>query len=146
MGDRLVTRADLEQRFPEDLFRLLFERNPQPMWVYDLETLAFLAVNEAAIVRYGYSREEFLAMTIEDIRPLEDVPEIVRLCSDLREGGLAPLGTGGKGRHRRKDGTLIDVEVAWSRLTFQDRDAVLVLVSDVTEQKREHEELREGRR
>lgn len=50
-------------------YRLLFESHPQPMWLYDVESLAFLAINEAAVERYGYSREEFLAMTIADIRP-----------------------------------------------------------------------------
>src|SRR5262245_35054270 len=60
-----------------DQYRLLFEANPQPMWVYDLETLRFLAVNDGAIKHYGYSRDEFLAMTIKDIRPPEEVARLV---------------------------------------------------------------------
>ena len=58
-------------------YRLLFEHNPQPMWVYDLETLRFLTVNEAAVVRYGYTREQFERMRITDIRPPEDVPPLL---------------------------------------------------------------------
>ena len=56
---------------------MLFEASPTPMWVYDAETLAFLAVNDAAVRHYGYSREEFLAMTIKDIRPPEDIPRML---------------------------------------------------------------------
>ena len=63
---------------------MLFEASPTPMWVYDADTLAFLAVNDAAIRHYGYSRDEFLAMTIKDIRPAEDVP---RLLADVVGGG-----------------------------------------------------------
>ena len=60
-------------------YRILFESNPQPMWVYDAETLAFLAVNEAAEQAYGYTREEFLSMTILDIRPAEDIPDLLKI-------------------------------------------------------------------
>jgi len=66
----------------DEQYRLLFERNPLPMWVYDYETLRFLAVNQAAIHLYGYSRDEFLAMTINDIRPPEAIPA---LLADLKE-------------------------------------------------------------
>jgi PAS domain S-box-containing protein len=61
-----------------EIGRLLFLSHPQPMWVYDLETLAFLEVNNAAMVHYGYTREEFLAMTIRDIRPPEDIPRLLQ--------------------------------------------------------------------
>ena len=57
----------------ERRYRTLFESNPHPMWVYDVESLKFLTVNDAAVAHYGYSREEFLAMTIMDIRPVEDI-------------------------------------------------------------------------
>jgi hypothetical protein len=59
-------------------FRALFAVNPQPMWVYDLETLSFLEVNDCAIAKYGYARDEFLAMRITEIRPEEDIPALVR--------------------------------------------------------------------
>ena len=68
---KLAEAALLES---EERYRLLFENNPQPVWVYDLETLAILAVNPSAILRYGYSRDEFLSMTIKDIRPRKTFP------------------------------------------------------------------------
>ena len=76
-----ITRQPPASPF-DQTFRLLFEHHPVPMWIYDLETLAFLAVNDAAVTRYGYSREEFLGMTIKDIRPAEDLP---RLLADLAQ-------------------------------------------------------------
>jgi PAS domain S-box-containing protein len=65
----------------EEQYRILFDHNPNPMWVYDLETLRFLAVNDAAVYHYGYSRDEFFGMTIRDIRPPED---LARLDENLR--------------------------------------------------------------
>ena len=112
----------------ERQYRLLFENNPQPMWVYDLETLAFLAVNEAAIQSYGYSREEFLAMTLRDIRPAEEVP---RLLDNVRAS--TGLHTDGPWRHRRKDGSLTTVEIAAHPLRFGSREARLVMVYDISE-------------
>jgi PAS domain S-box-containing protein len=125
-------------RDSEEQYRLLFESNPNPMWVYDLETLSFLTVNDAAVHHYGYSREEFLAMTIKDIRPAEDIPE---LLDDIAH---APVGidVSGTWRHRKKDGTLIDVEITSHPLTFAARAAKLVLAHDVTARKRAEEALR----
>ena len=128
--ERKEAEEELARR--ERYYRLLFDNNPQPMWVYDLKTLAFLAVNDAAIERYGYSREEFLQMTIEDIRPLEDVP---RLRKDLA-GTRPALQRSGEWRHRLRDGQIIDVEVASHALTFEGRPAALVTAFDVTERKR----------
>jgi PAS domain S-box-containing protein len=122
---------------PEESYRVLFERNPHPMWVVDKETLAFLAVNEAAIAHYGYTRDEFLKMTIEDIRPKECVPELRRYVNELRNQPALPrLGSGGVWTHRRKDGTLIEAEIAWSIITFLGKDAFLTLVDDVTDRRR----------
>ncbi len=109
------------------------------MWVYHTETLAFLEVNEAAILRYGYSREEFLAMTLADIRPPEDVP---RLLSAVRDGGPEPFGASGPWRHLKKDGGLLDVEIASHALRFEGHPARLVLAHDVTERLRAEAELR----
>lgn len=113
-------------------YRLLFENHPQPIWVHDTATLAFLAVNNAALRYYGYSRDEFLAMTIRDIRPPEDVPALVR---SLRKGS-AEGERRGIWRHRKKDGTVIDVDIASSPIPFEGRNARLVLARDVTEQRR----------
>jgi PAS domain S-box-containing protein len=128
---RDVTARRAAQRALEDSeqqYRLLFEANPQPMWVYELETLAFLEVNRAAVASYGYSREEFMAMTIGDIRPPEDVP---RMLDNLRlTSGLKP---DGRWRHRRKDGTIITAEIVVHPLRFGTREARLVMINDVTE-------------
>jgi two-component system, cell cycle sensor histidine kinase and response regulator CckA len=115
----------------EERYRLLFESNPLAMWVYDIETLAFLAVNESAVRRYGYSRAEFLAMTIADIRPPDDIPD---LLANIRSGPGSQIPR--TWRHRRKDGTLIDVEITAGRIVFEGRDASLVLANDVSERQR----------
>ncbi|HEX5773113.1 MAG TPA: ATP-binding protein [Geomobilimonas sp.] len=121
-----------ELRAAEVRYRILFESNPHPMWVYDLETLAFLATNDAAVTHYGYSREEFLAMTIKDIRPPEDLPRLIDNIAHVTEG----LDDAGIWQHRKKDGTLIDVEITSHTLTFDGRQAEVVLANDVTERRR----------
>ena len=97
-------RAEEELRDSERQYRLLFESNPNPVWVFDLETQKFLEVNEAAIQHYGYSHAEFLAMTISDLRPPEKDRRQTMAVPDAASQGLV-------WRHRRKDGSLIDVEV-----------------------------------
>ena len=113
--------------------QMLFEASPTPMWVYDADSLAFLAVNDAAIRHYGYSREEFLAMTIKDIRPPEDVPQ---LLADVVGGGGPGSPAARTWRHQRKDGTLIDVEITAGRIDYEGRRAALVVSHDVSERKR----------
>jgi PAS domain S-box-containing protein len=125
-------------REAEDRYRLLFEQSPLPMWMYDRDTLAFVAVNEAAVQRYGYSREEFAAMTIADIRPPEDVDA---LKADVRQATGFQL-TPAIWRHKRRDGSIMNVEVTASDLTFDGRNVRLVLVNDVTERERAQRELR----
>ncbi|MEW6501435.1 MAG: PAS domain S-box protein, partial [Thermodesulfobacteriota bacterium] len=133
-------RAEAALRESESRYRQLFESNPQPMWVYDIETLAFLAVNDAAVRGYGYSREEFLRMTIADIRPAEDVSRLRENVAAVTEG----LDEAGLWRHRKKDGTLIDVEITSHTLEFAGRKAEVVLAHDVTEQRRAEDALRES--
>jgi PAS domain S-box-containing protein len=123
-------------RSPHDAsFRLLFSSNPLPMWVYDIETLAFREVNDAAVAHYGYSRDEFLAMRIADIRPPEDVPRLVQEIDALRELGNRerPRGSSDSWRHRLKDGRIRSVELASQPLLFAGRQCVLVVINDVTE-------------
>jgi PAS domain S-box-containing protein len=123
-------------RSPHDAsFRLLFSSNPLPMWVYDIETLAFREVNDAAVAHYGYSRDEFLAMRIADIRPPEDVPRLVQEIEALRELGNRerPRGSSDSWRHRLKDGRIRSVELASQPLLFAGRQCVLVVINDVTE-------------
>lgn len=117
----------------EQRYLLIFDRNPHPLWVYDQETLRFLAVNEMAIRQYGYTREEFLAMTIEDIRPSEDVDLLRKSLHERDETPEAQ--TFGTFRHRKKTGEIIEVEISSSEVTFQGRQAGLVLAVDVTRQR-----------
>jgi diguanylate cyclase (GGDEF)-like protein/PAS domain S-box-containing protein len=121
----------------EASFRMLFASNPRPMWVFDMETLDFMEVNDAAVSHYGYTREEFLTRKITDIRPEEEVPALLSVIRDTR-----PLVHGGTWHHRLKDGRIIDVDITSHRLTFAGRDAVLVDVHDMTEQKALEEQLR----
>lgn len=125
-------QAEEALRRSEEGYRLLFESNPHPMWVYDLETFAFLAVNQVAIEHYGYSREEFLAMTIKDIRPPEDVPILIETIDNGKSG----LNKSGSWRHCKKDGSMLEVEITTHQLAFAGRPATIVLANDVTERKR----------
>ncbi|MEW5765830.1 MAG: PAS domain S-box protein, partial [Acidobacteriota bacterium] len=113
----------------EETFRLLFQSHPHPMWVYDRETLGFLEVNDAAVEKYGYSREEFLSMTLKEISPPEEVP---RLEEDLRKS-RAVLEHSGPWVHLLRGGRRIEVEIHSHTLTFEGRPAVLVVAEDVTE-------------
>ena len=116
----------------ESRYRELFEENPLPMWVYDMESLAFLAVNDAAIHHYGYSRDEFLSMTIADIRPQRDVPALRVRVRELIESHSA-YSSSGLWQHQKKNGETIDVEITGHSQQFQGRDARLILARDVTD-------------
>jgi PAS domain S-box-containing protein len=123
----------------ERMYRQLFENNPLPMWVYDLETLAFLAVNEAATDKYGYAADEFLAMGIRDIRPPEDIPQLLANIAQTRRR----LDFSGEWRHRRKDGTVFPVEITSHELVHNGRSARLVVAKDLTERKQAQAAARE---
>jgi PAS domain S-box-containing protein len=122
----------------EERHRKLFENNPHPTWVFDRETLRFLAVNVAAVRKYGYSRDEFLAMTLKDIRPPEDVPALLETVRNLGEGNESS----GTWRHLLKDGTVIDTENTSYALTFMGRPARVVVAVDVTQKNRDEAEKR----
>jgi PAS domain S-box-containing protein len=113
-------------------YRLLFESNPCPMYVLDERTLAFLAVNQSAVAHYGYSREEFLKMRAQDIRPANDVPALLSYIGQHSERHDAA----GVWKHQKKDGTVIEVDVNWHKLDFAGRPAYLVMATDITDQKR----------
>jgi len=130
--------VDLALRESEERYRQMFESNPQPMWVYDLETLAFLAVNDAAITKYGYSRDEFLARTIKDIRPSEDVAELLDNVASITSG----LDEAGVWRHQLKNGQLIWVRITSHTMTLGGRPSEVVLAQDVTDQLRAEDSLR----
>ena len=120
-------------------FHLLFYANPQPMWVFDRRTLQFLAVNDAAVQHYGYSRDEFLAMSITDVRPADDIP---RMRAELADPSKSVRRSAGW-RHVCKSGRVIDVEVSSHPLYFNGCDAVLVTIHDVTTQLAVERQLRE---
>ena len=114
-------------RRSEEQYRILFESNPQPMWVYDLDTLAFLAVNEAAIKHYGYSREAFLSMSLQDIYLVDDVTRLVGWARSIEE-----LVQGGEWSHCTSSGETINVEITANVIEFSNRKAGLLLVNDIT--------------
>lgn len=136
MTDR--KRAEEALRQSEQRYHLLFDSNPHPVWVYDTETFAILDVNHSAVRNYGYSREEFLSLTIKDIRPPEDVPALVESAVN------APPETefSGVWQHRKKDGALIDVEITSHPLVYGGRHARLVVATDITKRKQAEDALR----
>jgi len=115
----------------EKKYRDIFHSSPQPMWVYDYDTYQFLDVNEAAISHYGYSKDEFLKMTIFHLRIEEDIPELKRILQaaiDQNENHIK-----GIFQHLKKDGTLITVQIQSKNIDFNNRKAGLVLAIDLTE-------------
>jgi PAS domain S-box-containing protein len=121
-----LASSEARHRESERSYRLLFEANPHPMWIYDTETLRFLEVNEVACARYGWSREEFLAMTLRDLRGPSEADSA--LPSETREAGPS--------RHRTRSGEVRDVEVSSHEVDWQGRPARMVLAHDVTERHR----------
>ncbi|MCE6991284.1 PAS domain S-box protein [Dyadobacter sp. CY323] len=121
--------AESEKRYSD-----LFQLSPQPMFVYDMQTLKYLDVNTAAIAHYGYSHEEFMAMTILDIRPVEDIPLVQRAVQENRERDKVILH--GVFRHRKKNGALINVDIQSNVITYKGVKAKVVLANDVTERVR----------
>jgi PAS domain S-box-containing protein len=128
-------------RQSEESHRLLFEKSPLPMWVVERETLQFLAVNDAAVRQYGYSRAEFLEMTATDMRPPEDLRSFLAdvVTTEVDQG--IPLTR----RHRKKDGAQIEVEVITYPTPFGEWKARLDVLTDVTERRRSEDALRRSR-
>ncbi|MGZ9155417.1 MAG: EAL domain-containing protein [Candidatus Binatia bacterium] len=129
LEDQRESQAALRES--EVRYRLMFSANPVPMWVYDLKTLAFIAVNDAAVTHYGYTREEFLGMTIADIRLPEDVPTLKEKIRHEAEQ-VDFYSHSGNWRHRKKDGSLIWAEISGHTLYFEGRYARIILAHDVT--------------
>jgi PAS domain S-box-containing protein len=124
----------------EERYRLLFDSNPHPVWVYDRETLAILDVNQSALRNYGYSHEEFLSLTIKDLRPSEDIPalleRVARMSPDAKGAGVW--------QHQKKDGSLIDVEITSHPIVYGGREARLVVATDITQRRQAEEALRQS--
>ena len=117
-------------------YRVLFENNPHPMWIFEVETLRFLAVNDAAVTRYGYSAEEFRRMTLRDIRPPEEVPAMEDAIAQ-QTGSEAVIVTG-PWTHILRNGQRIQVEVSSHSIRFEGTRARFSLVQDVTERQQLH--------
>jgi two-component system, cell cycle sensor histidine kinase and response regulator CckA len=117
--------------------QILFEKNPSPMWAFDRETLAVLTVNDAAVRQYGFSRAEFLDMTIADIHPPEEVPGLIERCAlPGKDCKLEPI-RAGIYQHRKKDGTLMDADIICYPIPFNGRDAIFLLVTDARKRTRQ---------
>ncbi|MBL9087500.1 MAG: PAS domain S-box protein [Planctomycetia bacterium] len=141
--DRIAARASEREanerlRASEAAHRLLFESNPSPMWVFDLETLRILEANEATTAVYGWTREELQQRTLLDVRPAEDVPRFLEFLRRPRQGITPPT----EWRHVRKDGTVFPVRILHSDVEFLGRAARLVLIEDLTERRRAEEATR----
>ncbi len=132
-------KAEQDMQESEEKYRLLFYQNPQPMWIFDIETLAFLEVNEAAIRNYGYSREEFLSMKITQIRPSTELKKLKQHLSDIRTADGIPSEDIWK--HKKKNGEVIFVEIKSNTIVYNNRKASLVLATDITEKIRAQERL-----
>jgi len=128
-------------RESEERYRTLFNLSPLPMWVFDPETLAFLAVNASTVQHYGYSQAELLKMTLRDVRAPEDLPSLLAVdiaSTDRDHPGLW--------RHRKKDGTLIDVDIYSHQVTLGGRPLRLAVLRDVTEQRRHEGQVRQAQK
>lgn len=137
--EQKVQERTEEIKASEERYRYLFENNPMPMWVIDLQTFRFLDVNEMAIFQYGYSREEFLSMTALDIRPQKD-KELFR-GSDHSFDGNGTDYRKGIWNHLKKNGDLIEVEIVAHKITFDGRPARFILANDITEKRKAEQKL-----
>ena len=121
----------------EEPFRQLFEKNPAPMLAFDRETLAVLTVNDSAVRQYGYSRGEFVTLTIADIHPSADVPGLIESCAlPGKDCKLDPI-RAGVYQHRKKDGTLMEADIICYPIPFNGREAIFLLVMNVRRQSRQ---------
>ena len=152
-GIRLAFRPALylareRLRSTEDRYRVLFERNPQPMVAYDRETLQIVAASDALVTGYGYSHTECTSMTIKDLVPPADVPSLLAFLatdpSGSRSGGSRTL-VAYPGRHQRKDGSLIDVEVTSENVDLDGRECRIAFYHDVTDRNKAAAELARAR-
>ncbi|HKB90436.1 MAG TPA: PAS domain-containing protein, partial [Opitutaceae bacterium] len=125
-----LRRIATELREGEERYRMMFERNPMPMWIFNHASLQIVAVNESAVALYGYSTEEFLAMTVKDIRPPEDISTFEKIIAPA----MGPFRAASRWRHRRKDGTIFPVDIYSHSILFDGKPARLVLSVDMSNQ------------
>lgn len=126
------SNSSIELKNSEEKYRILFDLSPIPKHVYDLRTLKILDVNQAAIDHYGYSREEFLSMGIQDLRPESEVPNLMKAIEKYKSNeGVIRFGTF---KHRKKDGSIVDMDISGQKFQFADQTRVMVVCHDVTQQ------------
>ncbi|MFA5826220.1 MAG: PAS domain S-box protein, partial [Gallionellaceae bacterium] len=137
----ITQRKQVEEALQESeqRYHFMFNNNPMPMWVFAEDSREFLVVNDRVIEHYGFTREEFGRMTINDIRPKEDIPELDRVISRSPDG-IVSIET----RHQKKDGTLIDVAISTMPMRYGGIPARIVLIEDITERKHAEKTLRES--
>lgn len=127
-------KVEEDLKASEEKYRLLFYSNPIPMWIYDQETLKFLEVNEATVDHYGYSREEFRNMTLQDIRPIAEFDKLAHRLDSIRNSSkfsfLQSIWS-----HKKRDGEIIFVEIKSHAIEYNNRAARLVLANDITERR-----------
>jgi PAS domain S-box-containing protein len=135
-------RAEEALRKSESMFRLLFSHTPLPMWVFDIETLRFLQVNEAATKQYGFSENDFRRMTFRDIRPDGDEPSFAKHVEEWKQDGRHH----GQWRHKRRDGKSFEVDVVSHKLEYAGRAVRLVVAQDVSERQLLEQQLRQAQK
>lgn len=124
-------RSEALLKESEKRYNELFQLMPLPMWVFDIASLYFLDVNEAAIRNYGYTREEFLLMTIKDIRPVEEIPMLNDTLT--RQNAEQKFTLRGAYKHKKKSGEIIDVDIQSNNIQFNGKKARIIIATDVTE-------------
>lgn len=141
---QVIVRDITQRRIAEEAlkeselkYRLLYDNNPHPMWVYDIDSLRFLTVNMAAINKYGYSNEEFMSMNIKEIRPREDVPDLLKSFFQDREEVQRFYTV----RHKLKNGSIIFTEIYSHIIKYENKNARLVLAYDITDKLKAESEL-----
>ncbi|MEP6594377.1 MAG: PAS domain S-box protein [Ginsengibacter sp.] len=133
---RVIERTE-ELHESEKKYRYLFENNPMPMWIIDLNTFQFLNVNNAAVIHYGYGKEEFLSMTALDIRPETERQRFIQ----LERSAFATVRNRGDWKHLKKDGSIIDVEIITYEILYEGKKARFILSNDITEKVKAEEKL-----
>ncbi|HEX6914463.1 MAG TPA: PAS domain S-box protein [Chitinophagaceae bacterium] len=126
----------------ERRYRELFERNPIPMFMFDLESKQFIMVNDAALQLYGYSEEEFLSKKVTEINPANEVQRFLDFLEQIAKD--EDMGFAGEWKHQKKDGTVFDIELHGHNLVREGRHCRLAVIHDVTERNRSRDELRKS--
>ena len=126
-----IEHLEEELKLSESRYRQIFSNNPLPSLIYDPETLKIIDINNIAIKHYQYTREEFLSMTIQEIHSPEDIPSFIEHLAKTN-----PSQDGKPWRHKKKDGSVINVEVTERPLDFTGKKYRIAIMKDITEQKR----------